>query len=96
MCVCVSLLSLHTQTSLSPRVSLSLLISTVHKRTHRSRGQAGGRGRFFQEKGRFGVKGRFFQRRAVSKTRREAGEKILVKPENIAEVQADEGAAGEL
>ena len=26
----------------------------------------------------------------------EAGEKILVKPENIAEVQADEGAAGEL
>ena len=26
----------------------------------------------------------------------EAGKKILVKPENIAEVQADEGAAGEL
>ena len=26
----------------------------------------------------------------------EAGEKILVKHENIAEVQADEGAAGEL
>ena len=51
-------------------------------------GQEGVRGRFFQEKGRFEV--------TLDGEGGEAGKKILVKPENIAEVQADEGAAGEL
>ena len=54
--------------------------------------QAAGEGSFRRREGSF-------RRRAGSTLDGEggeAGEKILVKPENIAEVQADEGAAGEL
>ena len=78
----------------------SLCSSTVHKRTHRSRGQAGGRRQAFREgagseKGRFfQEKGRSFRRRAGSTLDGEGGGgKKFLSSLKTSQCEADEGAA---
>ena len=84
--------------SISPLLSFFLSLCppqyiSPHTQIQRPSGrQAAGEGSFRRRAGSF-------RRRAGSTLDGEGGEagkKILVKPENIAEVQADEGAAGEL
>ena len=91
--------------SISPLLSFFLSLCppqyiSPHTQIQRPSGrQAAGEGSFRRREGSFRRRAGSFRRRAGSTLDGEGGEagkKILVKPENIAEVQADEGAAGEL